>query len=194
MTDLLKLTPQTADNLQLRIQSLATLMARTAESLQRGEQADLQHLANELTQVQDQMQTVSHLLREHPLLSDQERQSLQTAEMIAACREIGERQRAVDQLKRLQLVKSFDPNDQEAFRQMIDQVTGQIHKLTSGNAEERRQTTQAVFEEHSPYRAVYELVNRPEELSDERWLEAQQVITETFGRNVAMAVMRGRAR
>ena len=194
MTDSLQLTPQTADNLHLRIQALATLMASTAESLQHGEQVELQHLANELTQVQDLVQSVSKLLSEHPLLSDQERQTLQTSEMITACRELGDRQRAIDQFKRLQLVKSYEPADQEGFRQFTDQVSGLIQRLTSGSAEERRHTTQAIFAEHSPFRAVYELVNRPEELSDDRWLEAQRLITEAFGRNVALAVLRGRAR
>lgn len=194
MLDSVDLNPQTAETLQQKIKSLASLMARTAESLAQGEPVELQHLADEIALIQDHVQKVSRQLQEHPLLAEQEKYVTRSGEIIDACRQIGERQQAVDLLRRLQLVKSFSPGDQEAFRQMVDQVSNLVQRLTSGNSEERRQAVRSTMGESSAFRALYELISRPEDLSDDRWLETQRLVTEAFGREVAMAVLRGRAR
>jgi len=188
------LTPQTAENLQLRIRDLATLMTRVAESLHQGDPVELQHLADEIGAVQTTVQGLSRQLEDHPLLADSERYVTRVSDIIESCKLIGTRQEAIDQLKRLQLVKSFDQNDHEAFGQLQDRVGAVLHSLTNGSVEERRQAMTNVLEDQSAFKALYEMINRPEELSDDRWMEAQGIITDTFGRNVALAVIRGRAR
>ncbi|WP_237227400.1 hypothetical protein [Rubinisphaera sp. JC750] len=194
MTSPLELTQQTAELLQQRISALANQLKQTADSLHQGEPADLQHLAGEITEVQTQIESLSQQVQEHPLLSESERYATRATDLIEACGSIQQRQDAIDLLKRLQLVKSYDPRDQDAIRQMVDQATGLLNQLTSGSAEERRGAVQAGTAGDSAFRALYEWINRPEDLSDERWLENQQRITDAFGRNVAMAVLRGRAR
>ncbi|MBB03028.1 MAG: hypothetical protein ACE37I_09065 [Rubinisphaera brasiliensis] len=194
MTSPLELTQQTAEHLQQRISALANQLKQTADSLHQGEPADLQHLAGEITEVQTQIESLSQQVQEHPLLAESERYATRATDLIEACGSIQQRQDAIDLLKRLQLVKSYDPRDQDAIRQMVDQATGLLNQLTSGSADERRGAVQAGTAGDSPFRALYEWINRPEDLSDERWLENQQRITDAFGRNVAMAVLRGRAR
>jgi len=194
MTAPLELTQQTAENLQQRISALATQMKQTADSLHQGEPADLQYLAGEISEVQNQIQALSQQVQEHPLLAESERYATRAQDLLEACQSIQERQNAIDLLKRLQLVKSFDPRDQDAVRQMVERATGLLGQLTSGSADERKSTVQAATAGDSPFRALYEWISRPEDLSDERWLENQQRITDAFGRNVAMAVLRGRAR
>ncbi len=188
------LSPQTAENLQQRIRDLANLMSRVAESLHQGEPAELQHLSDEIGAVQNSVQGLSRQLEEHPLLADSERYVTRIGDIIESCKLINKRQEAIDQLKRLQLVKSFDQNDQEAFGQLHDRIGDLLHRITSGSVEERSQALAQVVDDRSAFKALYEMINRPEDLSDDRWIDAQNLITETFGRNVALAVIRGRAR
>ncbi len=189
-----ELTPQTAENLQQRIHDLAGLMSRVAESLHQGDPVELQHLSDEINAVQHIVRTLSRQLEDHPLLADSERHVNRVGEIIESCKKINMRQEAIDQLKRLQLIKSFDQNDHEAFEQLQSRIAAVLHPLTNGSVEQRREAMESIMDRQSAFRALYEMVNRPEELSDDRWLEAQKIITETFGRNVAMAVIRGRAR
>ncbi|MBL4883027.1 MAG: hypothetical protein JKY95_00645 [Planctomycetaceae bacterium] len=188
------LSPQTAENLQQRIQALASLMSQVAESLHQGEPVELQHLANEIESVQATVQNLSKQLEEHPLLADSEREATCLNDIIESCKLINTRQRAIDQLKRLQLVKSFDAADQESFEQLQSQLEMIFHRLTTGTLEQRQQAMQNVLGEDAAVQMLYELIDRPEDLSDERWAKAQAMITDTFGRSVAIAVIRGRAR
>ncbi|HBN74677.1 hypothetical protein [Rubinisphaera italica] len=189
-----ELTPQSAETLKMRMQDLAGTMAKAAESLQKGESVELQYVADEIGNVQQLMKSLSDKLREHPLLASSEQNSNDLTSLAEACRQIEMRQQAIDKLKRLQLVKSFDENDRGAFEEMAQKVTSVIETLTNGQAEDRKRAVDLVTMSDSPYRAVYEMVNRPEELSDDRWMENQRLISETFGRNVTLAVLRGRAR
>ncbi len=189
-----ELTPQSAEALRMRMQDLAETMTRAAESLKQGESAELQYVADEIAKVQQLMNSLSEKLREHPLLAESEQNSSEMSTIVEACRQIDIRQQAIDKLKRLQLVKSFDENDRGAFEEMSHKVTNVIETLMNGQAEDRKRTVDLVTMQDSPYRAVYEMVNRPEELSDDRWMENQRLISETFGRNVTLAVLRGRAR
>lgn len=188
------LSPQTAENLQQRIQALASLMSQVAESLHQGEPVELQHLANEIESVQATVQNLSKQLEEHPLLADSEREATCLNDIIESCKLINTRQQAIDQLKRLQLVKSFDAADQESFEQLQSQLEMIFHRLTTGTLEQRQQAMQNVLGEDAAVQMLYELIDRPEDLSDERWAKAQAMITDTFGRSVAIAVIRGRAR
>ena len=188
------LSPQTAENLQQRIQALASLMSQVAESLHQGEPVELQHLANEIESVQATVQNLSKQLEEHPLLADSEREASCLNDIIESCKLINTRQQAIDQLKRLQLVKSFDAADQESFEQLQSQLEMIFHRLTTGTLEQRQQAMQNVLGEDAAVQMLYELIDRPEDLSDERWAKAQAMITDTFGRSVAIAVIRGRAR
>ncbi len=188
------LSPQTAENLQQRVRDLASLMTRMAESLHQGEPVELQHLADEIGAVQTTVQGISRQLEEHPLLADSERYVTRVSDIIESCKVINTRQEAIDQLKRLQLVKSFEQSDQEALGQLQDRVGTILHTLTNGSVEERREAMDNVLKQESPFRALYEMINRPEELSDDRWMDAQRIIIDSFGRNVALAVLRGRAR
>ncbi len=188
------LSPQTAENLQQRVRDLASLMTRMAESLHQGEPVELQHLADEIGAVQTTVQGISRQLEEHPLLADSERYVTRVSDIIESCKVINTRQEAIDQLKRLQLIKSFEQSDQEALGQLQDRVGTILHTLTNGSVEERREAMDNVLKQESPFRALYEMINRPEELSDDRWMDAQRIIIDSFGRNVALAVLRGRAR
>ena len=189
-----ELTPQSAETLQMRMKELATTMAKAAESLQKGESIELQYVADEIGNVQQLMKSLAGKLQEHPLLASSEQNSNDMSSIVEACRQIEIRQQAIDKLKRLQLVKSFDENDRGAFEEMSQKVTSVIETLTNGQSEDRKRAVDLVTMSDSPYRAVYEMVNRPEELSDDRWMENQRLISETFGRNVTLAVLRGRAR
>tara|TARA_R110002020_G_scaffold96478_13_gene231015 strand:+ start:299 stop:883 length:585 start_codon:yes stop_codon:yes gene_type:complete len=189
-----ELTPQSAETLQMRMKELATTMAKAADSLQKGESIELQYVADEIGNVQQLMKSLAGKLQEHPLLASSEQNSNDMSSIVEACRQIEIRQQAIDKLKRLQLVKSFDENDRGAFEEMSQKVTSVIETLTNGQSEDRKRAVDLVTMSDSPYRAVYEMVNRPEELSDDRWMENQRLISETFGRNVTLAVLRGRAR
>ncbi|HCS51047.1 hypothetical protein [Rubinisphaera sp.] len=189
-----ELTPQSAETLQMRMKELAATMAKAADSLQKGESIELQYVADEIGNVQQLMKSLAGKLQEHPLLASSEQNSNDMSSIVEACRQIEIRQQAIDKLKRLQLVKSFDENDRGAFEEMSQKVTSVIETLTNGQSEDRKRAVDLVTMSDSPYRAVYEMVNRPEELSDDRWMENQRLISETFGRNVTLAVLRGRAR
>ncbi|MCG6157287.1 hypothetical protein [Rubinisphaera margarita] len=187
-------TPKSAEMLRMRMQELADTMSRTSESLKRGESVELQFVADEIRAVQELMDSMSSRLKEHPLLAPAEHDAGRIEDIVDACQQIEVRQQAIDRLKRLQLVKSFDENDREAFQAMSNRVNEYMDKLTNGSGEERRATVDQVNAAESPFRAVFEMVNRPEELSDDRWIENQRLISEAFGRSVALAVLRGRAR
>ena len=160
MTSPLELTQQTAEHLQQRISALANQLKQTADSLHQGEPADLQHLAGEITEVQTQIESLSQQVQEHPLLAESERYATRATDLIEACGSIQQRQDAIDLLKRLQLVKSYDPRDQDAIRQMVDQATGLLNQLTSGSADERRGAVQAGTAGDSPFRALYEWIKK----------------------------------
>lgn len=188
------LSPQTAGNLQQRIEELAGLMSRAAESLHQGEPVKLQHVADEINSLQTTVQGLSKQFEEHPLLADSEKKVTRASDIIELCKVIDTRQQSLDQLKRLQLVKSYDQDDQESFTQLQHHLEAIFHSLTAGTIEQRQEATQNITSEDSPIRALYELINRPEEMSDDRWMIAQRLITDSFGRNVALAIIRGRAR
>jgi len=187
-------TPKSAEMLRMRMQELADTMSRTSESLKRGESVELQFVADEIRTVQELMDSMSSRLKEHPLLAPAEHDAGRIEDIVDACQQIEVRQQAIDRLKRLQLVKSFDENDRDAFQSMANRVNELMERLTSGSGDERRAAVEQVNSGESPFRAVYEMVNRPEELSDDRWIENQKLISEAFGRSVALAVLRGRAR
>ena len=133
-----ELTPQSAETLKMRMQDLAGTMAKAAESLQKGESVELQYVADEIGNVQQLMKSLSDKLREHPLLASSEQNSNDLTSLAEACRQIEMRQQAIDKLKRLQLVKSFDENDRGAFEEMAQKVTSVIETLTNGQAEDRK--------------------------------------------------------
>ncbi len=187
-------TPKSAEMLRMRMQELADTMSRTSESLKRGESVELQFVADEIRAVQELMDSMSSRLKEHPLLAPAEHDAGRIEDIVDACQQIEVRQQAIDRLKRLQLVKSFDENDRDAFQSMANRVNELMERLTNGTGEERRAVVEQVNAGESPFRAVFEMVNRPEELSDDRWIENQRLISEGFGRSVALAVLRGRAR
>ena len=189
-----ELTAQSAETLRMRMQDLAGSMNRVADSLQRGETVELSYISDEIRNVQELMTNLSSKLREHPMLASSERNATDMNEILESCRSIQLRQDAVEKLKRLQLVKSFDEADKDAFDEMSQKIEQVIERLTNGDADERKRSAELTSTPDSAYRALFEMINRPEELSDDRWMENQRLISETFGRNVTLAVLRGRAR
>lgn len=189
-----EITPQSAESLRMRMQDLAGMMQRTADSLQRGESVELSYIADEIRNVQNLIGSMADKLRDHPLLAPMERSATDLQGIIDSCRSIQLRQDAIDKLNRLQLVKSFDETDRDGFDKMSSLVNSVITKLTSGSVDDRKRAVEQVMSPDSAYRALYEMITRPEELSDDRWMDNQRQITDAFGRNVTMAVLRGRAR
>ncbi len=194
MPEILELSLETAEHLRHNLRNLASLMARSAESLRQGEPADLDLLAEEIAQVREQVRVVEGHLEDHPLLAEYERSIRSTEDIVQVCQEIARRQEALDLLHQLQLVKSFDPADREALQGLNVKIEELLVQLTTGASEQRQHVVQTVTAEESPWRTLYVLVSQPQELSDDRWLNAQLQLTETFGPGIAVAILRGRAR